>query len=309
MHFSDKIEKRMQEINSRLVIGIDPHPEKVLDNSSVFATTLNSDDPEYLLSAFCDIALEVAARTACAVKPQAAFFECAGIPGWRSLRRCIKMAREMDLPVILDIKRGDIGSTASAYARAYLDPSSEFFSDAVTVNPYLGPDSLEPFVAAAKKSGSGIFVLVKTSNPGSGAFQDAVLADGEPLFARVARVVAAFASSSIGNCGYSGVGAVVGATYPEHLSILRSLLPQSIILLPGYGAQGGKAENLKAAFHPGGRGALVSSSRAIIFSYENSEPGQLSESRIFDAMLEAAQKAKKEIQAIIGTGASPTSST
>ncbi len=287
----------MDKTDSRLVVGIDPDPRRLFGEKSVFRKANPGLEPQALLDLFCEIVIEAAAGTACAVKPQAAFFESMGLWGYSSLQRCIKAGRDRGIPVILDAKRGDIGNTASAYAAAYLDESSPFFADALTVNPYLGPDTLEPFATAAAKAGSGLFILVKTSNPGSGAFQDTLLTGGRPLYLKVAEVVKEIGQTSVGECGYSDFGAVVGATYPEELAALRKAMPKAIFLVPGYGAQGGTAEDARGAFNSDGYGAVVSSSRGIIFAYEKlaEEPDM---DGIARSMIEAAVRARNDIRQV-----------
>ncbi len=299
MHFADRLKERIDRVDSRLVIGIDPDPKRLFGGKSLFQRANPGLSQQALLDDFCEAVVSAAESTACAVKPQSAFFEAMGLWGLESLAKCMRLARSKGIPVILDAKRGDIGSTAAAYASAYLDPSSRLFADALTVNPYLGPDTLEPFAAAAEKSGSGLFVLVKTSNPGSGAFQDALLQDGRPLFMRVAVTVKDLGHRCVGDSGYSDVGAVVGATYPEELAALRKSLPNCIFLLPGYGAQGGTADDVKGAFNQGGYGAIVSSSRGIIFAYEKLEE-EAGPDKIRSAMLDAALSARREIQRAAG---------
>lgn len=300
MHFADKLLERIEKTGSSLVIGIDPDPKRLYGETSAFRQANPTLPRESLLDAFCEAVIDAAATTACAVKPQAAFFEAAGTWGYASLSRCMKLARQKGIPVILDAKRGDIGNTAAAYAAAYLDPASEFFADALTVNPYLGPDTLEPFAAAADKAGSGFFVLVKTSNPGSGAFQDTLLADSRPLYLKVAETVTSMGRSRLGNRGYSNIGAVVGATYPEELAVIREAMPETIFLVPGYGAQGGTAEDVRGAFRADGFGAIVSSSRGIIFAYEKlaASGEKLDLQRIGETMLEAARRSRDDIQKV-----------
>ena len=199
------------------------------------------------------------------VKPQSAFFEALGVPGLIALAQVIADARALEVPVILDAKRGDIGSTAEAYAEAYL-ADGVFAADALTVNPYLGLDTLEPFLAAAAAGGRGVFVLVKTSNPGSGDLQDAVGADGLRLHERLADALAARAEALPHDTdGYTALGAVVGATYPRDLAAARARLPRSLLLVPGYGAQGGRADDVAAAFDASGLGAVVNASRALFY--------------------------------------------
>ena len=206
-----------------------------------------------------------------AVKPQAAFFEELGPPGMQALADVIRYARERGLLVIVDGKRNDIGSTATAYARAYLGADqSAWGGDALTVSPYLGADSIEPFVETGRERRAGIFVLVKTSNPGGGQFQDLVC-DGRPLYRHVAEFVERLAAASAGPSGYGDVGAVVGATWPEQLVELRQAMPHAWLLIPGFGSQGGTARDVQAGFDARGRGAIVNNSRGIIFAHARPE--------------------------------------
>ncbi|MEL7062017.1 MAG: orotidine-5'-phosphate decarboxylase, partial [Acidobacteriota bacterium] len=202
------------------------------------------------------------------VKPQIAFFEQLGWRGVRLLHEIVNRARSAGLLVVLDAKRGDIGSTAAGYARAYLGPDAPLPVDALTVYPYLGADSLAPFIEAARAGGSGLFVLVRTSNPGSSDVQD-LCADDEPVYARVARMLAPLGESLRGATGWSSLGVVVGATFPEPAARVRKLLPHAPLLVPGYGAQGGSARDAVRAFvrGEGGRleGGLVNASRSILF--------------------------------------------
>ena len=201
-----------------------------------------------------------------AVKPQAAFFEELGPAGMAALADVTGYARQRGLLVILDGKRNDIGSTAAAYARAFLGQASAWGADALTVSPYLGADSIEPFVETGRDRGAGIFVLVKTSNPGGGQFQDLVC-DGRPLYRHVAEFVERLAAAGAGPSGYGDVGAVVGATWPEQLAELRQAMPHAWILIPGFGSQGGTASDVAAGFDSRGLGALVNNSRGIIFAH------------------------------------------
>jgi orotidine-5'-phosphate decarboxylase len=219
---------------------------------------------------FCFRIIEIVAPLVPAVKPQSAFFEECGPEGVRTLARVIRRARERGLIVICDAKRGDIGPTAEAYAAAYLageDPDAAPFSaDAVTVNPYLGTDTLEPFVRLAKERSAGVYILVRTSNPGAGAFQDR-MSDSRPLYQHVASVVEGLAASTAESDAYGAVGAVVGATYPRELSELRTTMPHAPLLLPGFGVQGGTAAAVAAAFDDDGLGGLVNNARGINFAY------------------------------------------
>jgi orotidine-5'-phosphate decarboxylase len=218
---------------------------------------------------FCLAMLDRLVGRVAIVKPQIAFFERLGWRGMQALEGVAAAARERDLLVLLDAKRGDIGSTARGYAEAYLGSQAALPVDAVTANPYLGLDTLEPFVKAAGETGGGVFVLVKTSNRGSGDLQDRIV-DGQPLYERVAESLAGFAERMVGpETGWSSLGAVVGATYPEVHRRIRELLPRALFLVPGYGAQGAGAREAVAGFVAGsaGRleGGLVNSSRGILF--------------------------------------------
>jgi orotidine-5'-phosphate decarboxylase len=220
---------------------------------------------------FCNGVCDVVAPLVPIVKVQAAFFEELGPYGMKSMGLVIDHAQSLGLLVIVDAKRNDIGSTAEAYARGYLGrEQSAWHADALTVSPYLGDDSLSPFVEVAQDRGAGIFVLVKTSNPGGGLLQDRT-ADGHTIYRHVAALVERLAGESVGKCGYGAVGAVVGATYPEQLVELRAAMPRTWFLVPGYGSQGGTAADVAAAFDSRGLGAIVNNSRGIIFAYERPE--------------------------------------
>ncbi|MBE3519506.1 MAG: orotidine-5'-phosphate decarboxylase [Firmicutes bacterium] len=293
--FAEKILQRVAELDSRLVVGIDPDPD-FLNPLVPGIRAAFGGDPEDILRRFCRTVLEAVADQAVCVKPQAAFFEAWGLPGMRALADCIGEARRAGVPVILDAKRGDVGNTARAYARAYLDPGSPFFSDALTVNPYLGEDALWPFVEAASKNGCGLFVLVRTSNPASGTVQSLPLKNGGTVAESVATLVNRLAEGLIGPSGYSPVGAVVGLTHPEDVLRLRNLMPRSLLLLPGFGAQGGRAEDASCAFHPGGKGALVSASRSITLSFLRAQDGELlSREQVAEDMRTRAIRAREEI--------------
>lgn len=306
MHFADRLQHAIDKTDSRIVIGIDPDPMRIFAPGSKLQQSFSGKSKEHLLETFCVMVIDVAKQYACAVKPQAAFFESMGITGLTVLSRIIKYARNLGIPVILDAKRGDIGNTARAYAAAYLHPKSDFFVDALTINPFLGPDTLEPFVEMANENDCGLFVLVKTSNPGSSAFQDLKVTEEDctsvqTVFEKVAASVAAIGNLNLGNCNFSNVGAVVGATYPENLTRLRQLMPRTIFLLPGYGAQGGTAEDVKPAFLKDGKGALVSSSRQIIFAYEQLDDLRPAPEEIYQAIADAARKTRDDVNCAIAS--------
>lgn len=228
-----------------------------------------------------------------AVKPQVAMYEQFGIPGMIAFKKTVDYCHEKDMVVIGDVKRGDIGSTSEAYAVAHLGKVkvgnkeiAAFDEDFATVNPYLGSDGINPFLKVCKEEKKGIFILVKTSNPSSGEFQDRLI-DGRPLYEHVGEKVNEWAMQCMGD-DYSYVGAVVGATYPEMGKVLRKVVPKSFILVPGYGAQGGKAEDLVHFFNEDGLGAIVNSSRGIIAAYAKEEYAKFGEANFADASRQAA---------------------
>lgn len=271
-NFGDRLAAAVRRHGNPVLVGLDPRaaqlPPGLLDSGDSHQPTKVAD----AFRRFCCGVIDVVAPLVPAVKPQAAFFEQLGPAGMQALADCIQHARHAGLLVILDGKRNDIGSTAEAYAEAYLAPApaANWGSDALTVSPYLGDDSLEPFVAACRSSGTGIFVLVKTSNPGGGTFQD-LLCDGQPLYRHVGGLVERLAVATAGECGYGAVGAVVGATYPAQLEELREAMPHAWILIPGFGSQGGTAADVAAGFDARGLGAIVNNSRGIIFAHARQE--------------------------------------
>ncbi len=262
-HFADRLAAAVRAKGTALCVGLDPRRESL----PLSLRQRHDDSPDGTAAAyeaFCLRVLEVVAPLVGVVKPQSAFFEACGPAGLVALRRVLRRAKELGLVTILDAKRGDIASTAAAYAEAAF---TAFDADALTVNPYLGRDAVEPFVAAARRDGRGLFVLVRTSNAGAGLFQDLV-ADGRPVYQHVAAAVAAWNGESVGACGLGDVGAVVGATHPAELRLLREQLPNVWLLVPGYGAQGGTAADVRAALRPDGLGAVVNSSRAVTFPFK-----------------------------------------
>jgi orotidine-5'-phosphate decarboxylase len=223
------------------------------------------------VAAHCALVIEATAEQCVAVKLQVACFERLGAAGWSALERVAARAREQGLLVLADAKRGDIDVTASAYAQAYFGevptpfgPAAGLSVDALTVNPLLGADSLAPLLAAARERGGGLFVLVRTSNPGAADIQELALADGGSVSDRLAGLVARLGADGIGSSGLSDVGAVVGATAPAWVGRLREQMPHATFLLPGVGPQGGAVESLGAAFAPGPAGGLITASRAIV---------------------------------------------
>jgi len=250
-------------------IGLDPRREAL--PPALGAAAVSASDPAALAAIFTDFCrgvIDVVAPLVPIVKPQLACFEALGPHGMTALASVIAHARSQGLLVLADGKRGDIGSTAEAYAAGWL--AGPWAADALTVNPYLGLDSVEPFVKTAADRGAGIFILVKTSNPGSKDFQD-LTSDGRTIYEHVAAGVEALAARTAAGATYGAVGAVVGATWPKQLDDLRAAMPHAWILVPGFGRQGGRAADVRAAFHADGLGALVVSARDVIFAHARPE--------------------------------------
>ena len=270
-HFGDRLSLAIRKKQTPLVVGLDPRINQ-LPKSMAVNNPGNREEVAVAYSKFCCEIIDVVANLVPAVKPQAAFFEQVGPLGMAALAEVVDHARTAGLLTIMDAKRGDIGSTAAAYASAYLGakPNSAWGCDALTVNPYLGDDSLEPFLSVANDTGSGIYVLVKTSNPGSHTIQEKMVGD-QPVFSLVAEQVEQLSSQHVGKSGYGNVGAVIGATYPDQLSELRAKMPTTLFLIPGFGAQGGTARDVAGGLDENGLGGIINSSRAIIFAYEKEE--------------------------------------
>jgi len=278
--FGDRLAERVDERKSQLVLGLDPDPARLWPQALAGRAPQTDGGPPAVraaqaVAAHCALLITAAAEYCVAVKPQVACFERLGAPGWAALAETVALAREHGLLVIADAKRGDVEVTAAAYAQAFLGetptpfgPVAGLGADALTVNPLLGGDSLEPFVSTARASGAGLFVLVRTSNPGAADVQERALADGRSVSDRLADLVDELGSDGIGRRGLSDVGAVVGATAPGRLGALRERMPHAVFLLPGVGAQGGRVEELAAAFAPGPASALVSASRGIVTAHE-----------------------------------------
>jgi orotidine-5'-phosphate decarboxylase len=273
VHFADRLWTAARRVGNPVMVGIDPRVE---DLPAGFLDGFPADRPGVsdALRVFGRGVVDAVAGRVPAVKFQAAFYEAYGPEGIAALHDTARHAKEQGLIVVIDGKRNDIGSTAEAYARAYLGkmPVGDRFepawqADALTVNPYLGSDGVAPFVKVAAREHKGVFVLVRTSNATAGEFQDLV-ADGRPVYRHVAERLARWAAGHRGDSGYSLVGAVVGATYPEQLAELRQALPGVLFLVPGYGAQGGSAADTAAAFDADGFGAVVNNSRGLTFAYK-----------------------------------------
>ena len=289
--FPDRLYAAVRRCGNPVMVGLDPRAEMLPDGILPSGGHADWARQAAAYGTFCRGVIDVVAPLVPAVKPQAAFFEELGPPGMAVLAETIRYAADKGLLVILDGKRNDIGSTAAAYARGMLGSQgqSPWGADAITVSPYLGDDSLTPFVEVATQRNAGVFVLVKTSNPGGRMFQD-LLADGRPLYRHVAAHVERLAARTAGACGYGAVGAVVGATYPEQLAELRSEMPHAWFLGPGFGSQGGTAADVAAAFDRQGTGAIINSSRGIIFAHARSPYAQRFGAARWQEAVEAATR-------------------
>ena len=276
-HFADRLFRAVEEKQSQVVVGLDPRLDLIPDSVIHEAAREHGQTPAGAAAAivlFNRAVLDAVCEAAVAVKLQIAFYERFGCEGLRAYAETVRQARDKGLIVIGDVKRNDIGSTAEAYAAAHLPGSGgskweappDFHADAITINPLFGWDGIAPFVERAAAAGCGLFALVKTSNPSSAEFQD-LDCDGAPLYEHMAAAVERWGEGCRGACGYSLLGAVVGATFPKALRELRALMPHAILLVPGLGAQGGTTRDVTAAFDREGRGALVSSSRSVIYAY------------------------------------------
>ncbi len=277
--FGDLLAARVAERSSQIVLGLDPDPARLWPRAVELADR-TSDPPAAraacAVAAHCALAIEAVAEHCVAVKPLLACFERLGAPGWAALADVVERAHDAGLLVLADGKRGDIDVSAAAYAQALLGETPTHFgvvpglgANALTVNPLLGADSLAPFVSVARATGAGLFVLVRTSNPGAADVQDRELASGAGTVSdRLAELVAQLGADGVGPSGLSDIGAVVGATVPGRLQALRELMPAAPFLLPGVGAQGGRVQELAPAFAPGRAGGLVSASRGIVRAHE-----------------------------------------
>src|SRR5213082_1120974 len=266
--FADRLAEQVERKRSQLVVGLDPRPD-LLPVELKGDAHLGREQAAAACERFCRGLVDAVAPYVVAVKPQVAFFEALGADGVRALEDVCAYARGAGLQVIADAKRGDIGSTARAYATAYLERTNgrEPLADALTVNPYLGRDSVEPYLAACRRGGAGIFCVVKTSNAGGGEIQDLVLSDGRRVWQQVAELVAEWGADLVGEHGLSAVGAVIGATHPRAVGEARRLLPRSVLLLPGVGAQGATPADVARAFTSGPASALVNVSRNVIYAF------------------------------------------
>ena len=300
----NKLVENIKKTNAPIVVGLDPMLNYIPEHVQKKAFAEYGETLEGAAEAIWQFNKEIVDKTydlIPAVKPQIAMYEQFGIPGLAAFKKTVDYCKEKGLVVIGDIKRGDIGSTSAAYAVGHVGRVQvgshtyiPFDEDFVTVNPYLGSDGVNPFVKVCKEEKKGIFVLVKTSNPSSGEFQDQLI-NGRPLYELVGEKVALWGEEHMGD-EYSYVGAVVGATYPEMGKVLRKIMPKSYILVPGYGAQGGKGKDLIHFFNEDGLGAIVNSSRGIIAAYKQENYAKFGAEHFGDASRAAVEDMIKDIK-------------
>ena len=275
MNIMDKLIEQIKEKDNKTVIGLDPRYEMIPE-------CIKSKYPQNLIGVseaiieFNKKLIDATYDIIPAVKPQIAFYEMYGLEGIRAFKETCEYAKEKGMLVIADIKRGDIGTTAKAYSNAFLGKTKIeekeigiYDVDFVTLNPYMGIDSIKPFIEDCEKYNKGVFILIKTSNPSSKEIQDLKLEDGEELYTKVAQLVEKWGENLRGKYGYSSISAVVGATYPKELQNLRKIAPHTFFLIPGYGAQGGKAKDIALGFDKNGIGGIVNSSRGLIYAYKS----------------------------------------
>ena len=298
-YFIDKLQQKVEEKNSRICVGLDPHldllPQTVINPELLKDIEANQEEIAAAVLKFNQNLLDAVADMTAVVKPQMAFYEKMGVPGMKCLWQTIAYAKSKNLLILLDGKRNDIGSTAKAYAESYLE-KKQVFADSITINPYLGRDGILPFLENSER---GAFALLRTSNPSAVDLQDLKLADDRKVYQAVGDFLQQLGKDYIGECGYSNLAAVVGATYPKELKEIRNQLESVFFLIPGFGAQGGGAVDIKAGFDNQGRGAIVNSSRGINFAYRKEEYSNFGAENYAKAARAAAEKMKKEINSVL----------
>jgi len=302
-NFADRLNEAIKEKGSPICVGLDPRLNQIPGHITEAAAKEHKDPFVAAAAAIIEFnkgIIDAVHDLVPCVKPQIAFYEIYGAAGVQAFKETIDYAQSKGLLVIADVKRNDIGSTAKAYADAYLgmtdvygESRAAFDADAITVTPYLGYDGIKPFIENCKEYGKGIFVLVKTSNPSSGDLQDLKMDDGNTVYEILGNFVESWGANDVGESGYNFVGAVVGATYPHQAEELRKIMPNSIFLVPGYGAQGGGAKDVKPCFNEDGMGAIVNSSRGVIFAYEKSD--DYGEKEYAEAARAAVEVMKKDL--------------
>lgn len=298
-YFIDQLQEKIEEKDSRICVGLDPHLEMMPEN--ILAAELLEDleaNKEKIAAAVLNFnknIIDAVTDMTAVVKPQMAFYEKLGVAGMETLWQTIAYAKAKDLIVLLDGKRNDIGSTARAYAEAYLE-NEKIYADSITINPYLGSDGIMPFLKNKKR---GAFALLRTSNSSAVELQDLKFENGKTLYQEVGDLLQNLGKDFIGDCGYSNLGAVIGATYPKELKEIRDQLDSVFFLIPGFGAQGGGAADIKAGFDSDGRGAVVNSSRGINFAYRKDEYSHFGAENYAKAARAAAEKMKNKINEVI----------
>ncbi len=308
-HFADRLLDAIARKGAPVCVGLDPRLDWVPEEfyAAAFEQHGRTDSAiRAAVRAFCIEVLDLVEPYCPAVKPQAAFFEALGPAGTTDLAAVCEHARSKHLLVIADVNRGDIGSTSEAYAQSLFGgarakgielPSLNV--DCATVNPYLGADGVAPFVEAANKASCGLFVLARTINSGSAQFQELLLAQGGSVVEQVAQRINEWGASSIGERGFSNIGAVVGATHSDAAKLMRRLMPRALFLVPGYGAQGGALETIKACFNEDGKGAIVNSSRGVMHAYAQGPLKDYGVGRWREAVVTAAKALKTEISGLV----------
>ena len=302
----DNLIKKIKEKNSPIVMGIDPRYEMIPD---IIKSKYPKDMAGFAESAvvFAKQLIDATYDIIPAVKPQLAYFEMMGPNGLDAFKEIVDYAKSKDLIVIADAKRGDIGTTSQGYANTFLGETSLddykekiYDADFITVNPYMGTDCVKPFIEDSKKYGKGVFVLVKTSNKSSGELQDLKLENGNKVYEQVATLVEEWGKDLIGEYGYSSISAVVGATYPEQLKEIRKLAPHTFFLIPGYGAQGGKAEDIALGFDENGIGGIVNASRSLMCAYKSDRWKEVyTEKQFAEATRAEALRMREELMSAI----------
>ncbi len=298
----DKLIQKIQEKNSPIVMGIDPRYEMIPECiKSQFSKDLEGFAKMAVV--FAKGLIDEVYDIIPAIKPQLAYFEMMGPEGLKAFNEIVEYAKSKDLIVIADAKRGDIGTTSQGYSNTFLgktkldDVEKKIYdADFVTVNPYMGTDCVKPFIDDSEKYNKGVFVLVKTSNKSSGELQDLKLENGKKVYEQVATLVEEWGKNLIGEYGYSSISAVVGATYPEQLKEIRKLAPHTFFLIPGYGAQGGKAEDIELGFDENGLGGIVNASRSLMCAYKSDRWKDLYKEEMYaKATREEALRMRKEL--------------
>ncbi len=285
----DRLTEAIRHKKNPGIVGIDPEWSRI---PSCFKGSVSAAEDVGRWA--CEV-IDAAADVVPAVKPQMAFFEVFGADGVRAHQQAVRYAHERGLLVIDDSKRGDIGNTARAYAEAHLAAGGPIDADFMTISPFLGSDSMQPFLEAAQRYGKGLFILVKTSNPGSVGISEARNAQGEKISDWLAHFVHASGRSCMGACGYSSIGAVVGATFPQEAAHLRTLMPDNFFLAPGFGAQGGTADDVTACFNADGLGAVVNSSRGVLYHHEQTPGFDGTKSMYLDIVRAQAQDMQQKL--------------